>query len=1801
MMTSRTATALASRARSASSPRPPLTRAALALSTALTPVWAAADTLPTGGTVVHGRAAIGAPAAGAMTIDQSSGSAVVNWDSFSIGTGNRVTINQPSADAAILNRVTGDATSQIHGQLNANGRVFVINPNGIFIGPTGRVNAGSFVASTLNVRTEDFVLGNMVFEGDGASASVVNQGQVEVVSGGYAALIGGQVSNAGTIRAPMGFVGLGSGERITLDLGGDGFLQVAVPTDSDDPALQALIENSGTIEANGGTVQMSAASARQAARHAINMSGVVEARSVSGRNGRITLGGGGGKVSVSGRVRATAARPVVEVTQSARPTARPARGGEITVTGGEITLAGAEIDASGPDGGGDIRIGGNLRGGPGLPQADRLSVDSASTVRADAWGTGDGGRVILWSELNTDFEGTISVRGGDLGGDGGFAEVSGKQVLRYAGFTDARAPEGDRGTLLLDPSDVEIVGSAPGTNQILNTTIQTALASADVEVATNDNAGDFPFPDSSEAGNLQVLAPITWTSGSTLTLNAEGTIDINAPITGTNGRLFLRAANDSGSNLIRTSAAGTVDVGVFRITEGFWEQVNATLPSFNATNFVLEETPDVSFLRALGGDGSSTPYQITDVYGLQGAPTVNSGLDSFELANDISMVPTFTWFSLLSDGNGNRSQGLVPLDFEGSFDGAGFTISDLFIQRVGTVNSDTTAGLFRNLGSAAFVENLTLLRPLLDGSDVGALAAANEGRIDAVTVEGGSIGSFQQVAGGLVGVNASSGIISGVRVNTIVGVGTDPSDGSSATIPQKFYGGIAGINDGGIEESKTAGDINMRFVTTGFLGGIAGDNPGTVFDSYSEMNLDANVTDAVTTSIAIGGIAGRNTGEIEATLVTGPVTLTGTNQGALGGEGAIVGNDDPGIDTVLDSYYDLNTTTQPTSGAVGEPLAENPGLNTADLQDVDLITSAIEAAGWDTQVIWSLPQDGIDYPRLYRVDPVISADDTTSGLTFTYNGTTTFAAQNSQYFGGPSVFEFGPVGDSGDLTTLDPNLTASDPNVGAITVRFPTSFTSNLGQDYDVRSRNIAATIDPAPLVVTIDPTTKVFGTVLTFGDVNFSAATLFGTDQITGGTVVSAGAPANAPTSGNPYTLDLSGLTGPGITNYTVSTVPGTLTITEAGLTININNLNKVYGDTLTFSGTEFSTVGLLDGDSVTSLTLSSPGASAGATVAGGPYTISGSNPIGDGLDGYTITIVPGTLTVTRRPATINVPNIAKTYGNAISLGSSNFTVSGLVGSDSITGLSLSSAGTAATAPVSGSPYPITASNPVGTGADNYTLTVTAGTVTVNPAPLTITADDQQKGFGESFTFTGTEFTVSGLLNTDSVSSATLTSAATDATAPLTGQTGEAIFISDAEGTGLDNYAITFVDGVFVVAPGDLIITPTDLNKTYGDELIFAGTEFTVEGLAPGDSVDSVTLTSAGSDPSAQVTGSPYAINAAMAVGSGLEKYDLVFADGSLTVVAAPLTVTALDQTKQQGQAFTFAGTEFTTVGLRNGDSVDSVVLSSPGAAAEAQADDGPFAITVGEASGSGLNNYTITPEPGTFTVQNIPPEQPVNPEPPATTGNGTLINPTDTITIGFTSEQVPLTGPNASIGIGTTTAEQEASTTAAVQVGRSTQTLEQAEENAALVEALSTEVELAVQSCGTSDQDFSSYMACLAESLDTYANALDDIVNDLPPEFEQVSAVIRQARDGVSAAGARAEARLATATTEAQRIAIRRDAINEARGAIANAQNEIRKAINLIRADDPELAAVQRQTGARIVQAFDTIDTELVRAVEL
>jgi filamentous hemagglutinin family protein len=263
-------------------------------------VGASAQGLPTGGSVSSGAATV-ASSPNTLTVTQTSQNVALNWQTFSIGKDSKVAFVQPNSNAAALNRVLGADPSSILGSLTANGKVFLVNPNGVLFGRGANVNVGGLVASTLGISDADFMAGRHAFSGSGGS--VLNQGSINA-DAGYVALLGASVSNEGVIQANLGTVALAAGEAITLDVAGDGLLNVAI----DKGAVNALVQNGGVLRADGGRVMMTAQAAGALLRTVVNNSGLIEARTLENRNGRILLLGDmqSGTMKVDGALNASA-------------------------------------------------------------------------------------------------------------------------------------------------------------------------------------------------------------------------------------------------------------------------------------------------------------------------------------------------------------------------------------------------------------------------------------------------------------------------------------------------------------------------------------------------------------------------------------------------------------------------------------------------------------------------------------------------------------------------------------------------------------------------------------------------------------------------------------------------------------------------------------------------------------------------------------------------------------------------------------------------------------------------------------------------------------------------------------------------------------------------------------------------------------------------------------------------------------------------------------------------------------------------------------------------------------------------------------------------------------------------------------------------------------------------------------------------------------------------------------------------------------------------------------------------------
>ncbi|OIQ96540.1 heme/hemopexin-binding protein precursor [mine drainage metagenome] len=342
--------------------------------------------LPIGGQAVAGDATVASASDTSLAITQASQRAILNWQSFGIAPGENVVFRQPNASAVTLNRVLGSNPSEIQGRLSANGQVFLVNPNGVLFGPSASVDVGGLVATTLAISNQDFLAGQTRFAGSDLAGSLRNSGRL--TANAYVALIAPDVANDGTIAARN--VALAAGKKVSLDFAGDDLLKIKI----DEAALNAAIDNSGALMADGGRVVLTARAVGDLVGTVINQSGIIEAKSLSNRNGQIVLDGGtSGSVNVTGTLDAASDPANVSggsvsvagdiLLQNGAIRANGSSGGAVSLSGRRILGAGA-IDASGAAAGGTIAIN----------ATDAMIQTAGQSLAADG-GTGPGGKITL--------------------------------------------------------------------------------------------------------------------------------------------------------------------------------------------------------------------------------------------------------------------------------------------------------------------------------------------------------------------------------------------------------------------------------------------------------------------------------------------------------------------------------------------------------------------------------------------------------------------------------------------------------------------------------------------------------------------------------------------------------------------------------------------------------------------------------------------------------------------------------------------------------------------------------------------------------------------------------------------------------------------------------------------------------------------------------------------------------------------------------------------------------------------------------------------------------------------------------------------------------------------------------------------------------------------------------------------------------------------------------------------------------------------------------------------------------------
>jgi filamentous hemagglutinin family protein len=881
---------------------------------------------PQGAQVVHGSVTIQHPDANTLEIHNSQ-NAIINWQSFSIGAHETTRFVQPSAASAVLNRVVGQDPSQILGTLQSNGRVFLINPNGIVFGAGAVIDTAGLVASTLNMTDQNFLAGNYSFAGE--TGRIVNQGYIRASQNVY--LIAPQIENGGVIETTDGGqVILAAGKQVTLTSWENPTVQFEIQAPEDS------VVNLGQIKAGGGAARVFAGTIRH--------SGEIRADSVRvGDDGTIELvarrelrvestavisanGSNGGRIRIESKESDTILLGKVQAKGN------DGQGGSVQVLGDRVGLFGeAEIDASGRTGGGEVLVGGDFQGKGEVRTARQTRMTRNAVIRADAGETGDGGKVILWADEHTEAYGNISARGGAQGGNGGFVEVSGKQTLGFDAWVDTTAPLGENGLLLLDPNDLTIVNDS-GQNF--------------TDVDGGD--GSINFSDGGAATNVSInAASLDRTSNVLLQANQDVIFLADVAINNTGVTLDVQAGRhilvDSGVTV--ATSGGAIS---FQTNQGTYASTAGTIDIRGNLDTTLngQAGADIT-LDTTANSGTGTVQFGGQINAGTGTVTINSGAGVADTSNGSNGQITAGHLQVTS--NGNIALGIGPHEVDQftatqNGNGSGDHIrlkykGDIILNRI--QNNTTAAGVqdVAITGDSTYCAGLSCAMTIADLISVGDY----EDRIILDT-------------GGASGITGSSSTPTHLSANEIH---LQTLDG---------YGGVEGLDASGgstylqIKANDTAYNTNL------YLGQDSG--PGLhgirvqQYESGANLNiqrLNVAVDNEVRISRALGGNlnvnVSANTGSADLFLEadSGSLAFAATGLVLSGRQVTLISNNDMTLNSLTVRASD-NADIEVT-GAGG---------------NLTLTGGTTICAGWDGAACASAAASGDPTREIY-----LAADDIT--------------------------------------------------------------------------------------------------------------------------------------------------------------------------------------------------------------------------------------------------------------------------------------------------------------------------------------------------------------------------------------------------------------------------------------------------------------------------------------------------------------------------------------------------------------------------------------------------------------------------------------------------------------------------------------------------------------------------------------------------------------------------------------------------------------------------------------------------------
>ncbi len=766
---------------------------------------------PQGGVAVHGQVS-GLPAPGVNVPNlriTNSPSSIINWQSFGIRPGEITQFIQQSAQSAVLNRVVGGNLSQLMGQLKSNGRVFLLNPNGIIVGQGAVINTARFIASTLDMTDEDFIAGKLRFTGDGNSGSIENRGFIKANDQGDILLVAPSIRNEGTLSTDGGRLILAAGESVTITSLDDVKVQFEIQAPDNE------VVNLGEMITSGGAAAVFAGTIRN--------SGTVNANSIAvDSQGRIQLvaksdltleqssvltadGPAGGVIEVVSAEATTIVRGELSAEGAADV------GGRIHLLGDRVGVgAGTEISVVGETGGGEILVGGDYQGVGDTPTASQTFVGPDAILQADAAASGDGGKIIVWADEATRFYGQASARGGEESGDGGFVEISGKHHLKFEGEVDTTAANGQTGTLLLDPDDIVIHN---GGGQL-----------DDGEIGFADGLIDFA-DGGSVTFDISELAVEGIGSATNVIFRANNSITINS------------LTSDGVLSLDQTTTV-TFETGAGGFTMSSFDEIDLT----GGASLTIDATAGTGSGGVTIGSITTTSFGAVDITGtsiqIDGAVITDSGAITFTAtAGDINLdtvntntgaiiINALSDINVAADLRVTTSTGSINLDADTDGDGTGtLTVQD------GATLSKAGLGV------------LTITAADIDLQTTGAIDA-DQGQIQIFATNNGniSVGTSTSSCGG-----ACEMIIDASELSRI----TIANPGLSMTVGDNTH---AGIFVGPITEPQSNGITGGIFIQSGgsvTFEGVATFNELSAFaDQGVFVNFDLD-TDAG--SLALDG------------------------------------------------------------------------------------------------------------------------------------------------------------------------------------------------------------------------------------------------------------------------------------------------------------------------------------------------------------------------------------------------------------------------------------------------------------------------------------------------------------------------------------------------------------------------------------------------------------------------------------------------------------------------------------------------------------------------------------------------------------------------------------------------------------------------------------------------------------------------------------------------------------------------------------------------------------------------------------